>query len=294
MLNQKVSVIIPVYNSDKFLKESLESVIHQTYPDIEIISINDGSTDNSLEILKRYENKITIINQENMGLAQAVNTGIKKMSGHWLKWLSPDDILYPNAVEILVKEAKKLPEKTILYSNWELIDEKGNKLRDFHESDYNHLDVFDFNIRLLDGQQINVNTTLIPSLLFEKGCKIHDLENPIAIDYDLFLRAGILYETKFHLIRTPLIKYRIHQDQLSHKNILQSLSYLDVVRENILSQLENTKLHQYQDALKDFSRKKPFGKKTMELGLKLTSKILPQNITDDLLVFYLNSIRKGR
>lgn len=293
-MNSKVSVIIPVYNSEEFLRDSIESVINQTYSDIEIIAINDGSTDGSLKILKQYENKIIIINQKNMGLAEAVNAGIKKMSGNWLKWLSPDDILLSNAIQILVKEAKKLSQNTILYSDWEIINQKGKKLRNFHESDYNHLDVFDFNIRLLDGQQINVNTTLIPSLLFEKGCKINDLKNPIAIDYDFFLRAGILYETKFHLIRKPLIKYRIHQNQLSHRNILQSLSYLDVVRENILSQLENTKSHQYQNALKDFSSKKPLGKKTMELGLKLASKILPKNITDDLLVFYLNSIRKGR
>jgi len=293
-LNSKVSVIIPVYNSEEFLRDSIESVINQTYSDIEIIAINDGSTDGSLKILKQYENKIIIINQKNMGLAEAVNAGIKKMSGNWLKWLSPDDILLSNAIQILVKEAKKLSQNTILYSDWEIINQKGKKLRNFHESDYNHLDVFDFNIRLLDGQQINVNTTLIPSLLFEKGCKINDLKNPIAIDYDFFLRAGILYETKFHLIRKPLIKYRIHQNQLSHRNILQSLSYLDVVRENILSQLENTKSHQYQNALKDFSSKKPLGKKTMKLGLKLASKILPKNITDDLLVFYLNSIRKGR
>jgi len=293
-LNSKVSVIIPVYNSEEFLIDSIESVINQTYSDIEIIAINDGSTDGSLKILKQYENKIIIINQKNMGLAEAVNAGIKKMSGNWLKWLSPDDILLSNAIQILVKEAKKLSQNTILYSDWEIINQKGKKLRNFHESDYNHLDVFDFNIRLLDGQQINVNTTLIPSLLFEKGCKINDLKNPIAIDYDFFLRAGMLYETKFHLIRKPLIKYRIHQNQLSHRNILQSLSYLDVVRENILSQLENTKSHQYQNALKDFSSKKPLGKKTMELGLKLASKILPKNITDDLLVFYLNSIRKRR
>ena len=139
MDSQKVSVIIPIYNSEKFLKESIESVIHQTYPDIEIIAVNDGSTDNSLDILKQYEDKITIIDQKNIGLAGAVNVGIKKMSGHWLKWLSPDDVLLQNAIEILVSNAQKLPENTILYSNWELIDENGKKLRDFHESNFNNL-----------------------------------------------------------------------------------------------------------------------------------------------------------
>ena len=198
MLNsQKVSVIIPVYNSEKFLKESIESVIHQTYSDVEIIAINDGSTDNSLEILKKYENKITIINQKNMGLAEAVNTGIKKMSGHWLKWLSPDDILNPNAIEILVEEAKKLPENTILYSNWTIIDNKGEKLRDFYESNYNELSNFDYNVRLLDGQQINVNTTLIPHLLFSKNLSMNTLIDIILVDYNFFLRAGLLHQTRF-------------------------------------------------------------------------------------------------
>ncbi|MCH9030151.1 MAG: hypothetical protein IH819_11200, partial [Bacteroidetes bacterium] len=95
------------------------------------------------------------------------------------------------------------------------IDENNKKLRDFSEPNYNKLSNFDFNVRLLDSQQINVNTTLIPSYLFEKGCLIQELEDPVAIDYDLFLRAGILYNFNFHLIPKPLIKYRIHTKQLS-------------------------------------------------------------------------------
>ena len=149
--NEFVSVIIPVYNSEKFLKESIESVLNQTYKQIEVIAINDGSTDNSQKILEQYSDKITIISQTNHGLAHALNVGIKKIKGKWFKWFSPDDILYPKAIEILVNEAKKLPDNTIIYSNWELIDEKGNKLRDFSESNFNDLNCFDFNVRLLDG-----------------------------------------------------------------------------------------------------------------------------------------------
>ena len=99
-----VSVIIPVYNSAQFLKESLESVINQTYPNIEIICINDGSTDNSLEILQQYSDKITIISQENHGLAFALNIGIKQMKGDWFKWFSPDDIMYSYTIKTLVDE----------------------------------------------------------------------------------------------------------------------------------------------------------------------------------------------
>ncbi len=295
MLNsQKVSVIIPVYNSEKFLKESLESVIHQTYSDVEIIAINDGSTDNSLEILKKYENKITIINQKNMGLAEAVNTGIKKMSGHWLKWLSPDDILYSNAIEILVEEAKKLPENTILYSNWTIIDEKGKKLRDFYESNYNELSNFDYNVRLLDGQQINVNTTLIPHSLFSKNLSMNTLIHIILVDYDFFLRAGLLHQTRFFLIEKPLIKYRIHGSQQSHQKILASLKNLEFVQNEILSSLTNKTNNQYSDALRNYKKTKSINKKFLETGLKIISKILPSSVTDKMLVFYLNKIRQAR
>ena len=295
MLNsQKVSVIIPVYNSEKFLKETLESVIHQTSSDVEIIAINDGSTDNSLEILKKYENKITIINQKNMGLAEAINTGIKKMSGHWLKWLSPDDILYPDAIEILVEEAKKLPENTILYSNWEIIDNKGKKLRDFYESNYNELSNFDYNVRLLDGQQINVNTTLIPHSLFSKNLSMNPLIDIILVDYDFFLRAGLLHQTRFFLIEKPLIKYRIHDSQQSHQKILASLKNLEIVKNEILSSLTNKTNDQYLDALRNYKKTKSINKKFLETGLKIISKTLPSSVVDKMLVFYLNKIRRAR
>ena len=82
-MSELVSVIIPVYNSAQFLKQSLESVINQTYQNIEIICVNDGSTDNSLEILQQYSDKITIMSQKNYGLASALNLGIRKMKGIW-------------------------------------------------------------------------------------------------------------------------------------------------------------------------------------------------------------------
>ncbi len=289
-----VSVVIPVYNSEKFVIQSIESVLNQTYNNIEIIAVDDGSTDDSLNILQQYSDKITITSQSNQGLAFALNAAIKKINGKWFKWLSPDDVLFPNAIEILVNEAKKLPENTIVYSNWEIIDENDKKLRSFSEQNYNDLKVFDFNVRLLDGQQINVNTTLIPSFLFEKGCLIQELKDPVAIDYDFFLRAGIFYDIKFHLVPKSLLNYRIHPNQLSHSNIKNSLDYIPKVGNQVLSKLENSKKEGYQIALKKFQKEKPFTKKTMELGLKIALNALPESMTDRLLLFYLNKIRRGR
>lgn len=292
MLNDKVSVVIPVYNSEEFLIESLESVLNQTYADIEIIAINDGSTDDSLEILKQYEDKITIINQKNTGLSEAANSAIKTMSGHWLKWLSPDDMLYPNAVKDLVEQAKKLPENTIIYSNWEMIDKKGDFIRDFYETNYNNLDIFEFNTRLLDGQQININTSLIPALIFRQGCLMRSLDDTM-VDYDFFLRAAVLYKMNFYLVEKNLLKYRIHENQTSHKNIVRSLTSLEEIKQDTLSKLDLQTKTKYDNLLKKYSKEMKIGKKTMRLGLKIISK-LPDGISDKMLIFYLNKIRCRR
>lgn len=292
--NTLVSVVIPVYNSEKFLKESIESIINQTYKNIEIICINDGSADNSLTILKEYANRITIISQENQGLADALKTGINKMQGKWMKWLSPDDLLYPNTIEILVNESQKLPENTIIYSNWEIIDEKGNKLRNFHESNYNHLTNFEFNIRLLDKQQINVNTTLIPSSLLQQGCTLRNLDDTTSIDYDFFLRAGILYNTKFHLVEQFLLKYRIHSNQTSHKKISKTLNYLESIKNDILYQLDKQTREKYDDSITKYNKGKKIQQKTLDFCLKFITKFFPDSVSDYVLIFYLNKIRNSR
>ena len=290
-MSELVSVIIPVYNSAQFLKESIESIINQTYQNIEIICVNDGSTDNSLEILKQYSNKITILSQENNGLASALNAGIKQMNGKWFKWFSPDDVMYPYTIETLVDMARKNSD-TIVYSDWEMIDEKGKKLRYFHESNYNELSNFEYNIRLLDGQQINVNTTLIPTSLFEK-CSMRELDDPIAIDYDFFLCSALLYGIKFHLITKSLIKYRIHSKQLSHKNILKTLDSISKIKEEILCHLDESSRNRYLSELEQYQKTKTTKRRAIEFGMKLLSST-PSWTSDKILTFYLNKIRQNR
>jgi len=290
-MSELVSVIIPVYNSAQFLKESLESIINQTYTNIEIICVNDGSTDNSLEILKQYSDKITILSQENHGLASALNLGISTMKGSWFKWFSPDDVMYPYTIEILVDTAKKNSD-TIVYSDWEIIDKKGNKLREFHESNYNELSNFEYNIRLLDGQQINVNTALISTSLFEK-CSMRELDDPIAIDYDFFLHAALLYNINFHLIQKSLVMYRIHSKQLSHTNISKTLDYISKIKNEILQGLDKSFIDRYTHELKQYQKTKPVKRKAMELGVKLLTSA-PACVSNGILIFYLNKIRQGR
>ena len=286
-----VSVVIPVYNSEKYLEECLDSILEQTYENIEIIAVDDGSEDSSLDILKRYS-KVHIFPQENQGLASSLNLGVSKIKGNWLKWFSPDDIMYPYTIETLVGEAKKHSDNTIFYSNWNIIDDVGKILREFHESNYNELSTFDYNVRLLDGQQINVNTTLISTHLLEK-CTIRELADPVAIDYDFFLHSALLYSTRFHLISKPLVKYRVHTDQLSHKNISKTLDYIQEIRNEILTQLDDSLQNKYTDELLRYQKIKPVKRKTIELGMKLLTST-PSWASDKILTFYLNKIRQSR
>ncbi len=98
----KVSIVIPVYNVESYLEECMESVINQSLDDIEIICINDGSTDSSLKILERYESKynnIIVINQENKGLSASRNVGIRKARGKYIYFLDSDDFINIKSME---------------------------------------------------------------------------------------------------------------------------------------------------------------------------------------------------
>lgn len=102
----KISLIIPVYNSEKYLKKALDSVLNQTFKDFEIIAINDGSTDSSLDILKNYEKRFknfTIINQTNKGVGIAKNVGIKAAKGDYIVFLDSDDFISCDYLEVLYK-----------------------------------------------------------------------------------------------------------------------------------------------------------------------------------------------
>ena len=128
----KVSVIIPVYNVELYLKECLDSIINQTLTDIEIICINDGSTDNSLEILQEYKQKddrITIINQKNQGLGAARNVGLDNSKGEYIYLIDSDDYLELSALEELYTLASENSLDLIIFKLINFYDETGEKFQ---------------------------------------------------------------------------------------------------------------------------------------------------------------------
>ena len=108
--DKTVSVIIPVYNVEKYLPECLDSLLAQTYPHWQAICVNDGSKDNSLQILQQYaakDKRFSIINQANQGLSMARNNGLKQAKGEYVYFLDSDDCLHPQCLEVASSCAEK-------------------------------------------------------------------------------------------------------------------------------------------------------------------------------------------
>lgn len=124
----KISIIVPIYNGEKYLSRCLDSLINQTYDNIEIICINDGSIDNSINILKEYRkkcNKIKIIDKKNTGVSDTRNIGIDKATGKYICFCDCDDMYELNYVEVMYKEIKK-HKVSVVKCNYKVIDKDNN------------------------------------------------------------------------------------------------------------------------------------------------------------------------
>lgn len=117
-----VSAVIPVYNGSNYLREAIDSVLNQTYPNIEILVIDDGSTDNTWDIIQSYGDKVRGFRKENGGVSSALNMGIKNMRGEWFAWLSHDDLWKANKIEHQISYLMENPDAMVCYSGWERID----------------------------------------------------------------------------------------------------------------------------------------------------------------------------
>jgi len=290
----KVSIIIPVYNAEKYLQECLNSVLNQTYPEIEIIAVYEGFPDKSLEILQKYSKKIKIINKKSGNAAAAYNAGIKEAKGEWIKRLDVDDVLYPNAIEELILETKNLLDKkrTILYSNYDYIDSKGNVIDQEIEPNYNNIDSFDFNVLLLDHYIGYGSSSLIhKSTITEYG--MFD-ETVVFEDYELWLRYCLLFKCRLHLVQKTLVKRRVHHGQITKARIGISLEQQEELKKSVLEKLNPSERKKYEIALKTYQKNKSLPEKSKFFVRYKLMKILPNTLSMKLIDFYwfTRSIKK--
>lgn len=125
----KVSVIVPTYNRAAFLPAAIESILGQSFQDFEVLVIDDGSTDSTVEVLRTYHEKVTYIYQENQWVSAARNTGIEASRGEYLAFLDSDDLFLPDKLEIQVRLLDERPEIGLVASGHEFIDEEGQLLQ---------------------------------------------------------------------------------------------------------------------------------------------------------------------
>lgn len=286
----KVSIVIPVYNAEKYLDECITSALEQTYKDIEIIAVNDGSKDRSLEVLKKYSDKIKIIDKKNGGTPTALNAGIRIMTGEWFKWLSADDVLLKHTIMSLVQEAKKLgpaSKDTIFYSSYNLVDHSSKIVDKFIEPNYNTLSSFERNVILLDNYYGNGTTSLIHKSIFDKF-GLFDEHVGFQEDYEFWLRCCMLHGCQMHLVPEILANYRIHEGQLTKNKVNESLAHANLIRNMILDKLPKDEKTKYVNAWKKYKKQKPIQVRIRRKIRDTMFQIFPKNVSDMVLQTYMN------
>jgi glycosyltransferase involved in cell wall biosynthesis len=216
-INPKVSIVIPLYNGSKYVKEAIDSALAQTYKNIEIVVVNDGSTDEgkSEAIVKSYGNKIKYYKKENGGVSTSLNLAIKKSSGEYISWLSHDDVYYSDKIQKQIDYiiANNYYDKNvILYGDYDLID---NKSRLITKCTKDHVMLTEKPEYALLRGSINGITLLIPKRAFNEF-GLFDESLRCAQDYEMWQRMSKGY--KFVHMSGIIAKSRQHHEQVTVKS----------------------------------------------------------------------------
>lgn len=225
-----ISVVVPVYNGEKTIKETLESVLKQTFTNFELIIINDGSHDKTLEVISSIkDNRLQVYSYPNAGLAASRNRGITRANAEYISFIDADDLWIPDKLESQFNALKTHPEAAVAYSWTDYIDEHSQFLG--------------------KGSHITVNGNIYPHLLLtdilENGSnplirkqafsEVGNFDESLhaAEDWDMFLRLASRYH--FIAVSSPQVLYRISSNSMSANVLQQERESLKVI-ENAFQQ----------------------------------------------------------
>jgi len=235
MKNVKISVIIPVFNSGKFLEKCLDSVLSQSFKDYEIICINDGSKDKSAQILEKYKKKypeIQIINQKHKGAGEARNRGLKAATGEYLLFLDSDDFIMPEMLNILYEKIKE-KECDIAICNYRRVNGDGSEQIQGREDEYEKfLKTEYFNKNSAPYEVMNCFLTAAWNKLFRaKFIKENNLkfQNIKRANDMLFTKSAMLLADKICCTDEKLIYYRLSPFSLQASNQKCPLEFLNAL-----------------------------------------------------------------
>lgn len=241
MDNRLISIVVPTYNSEQYVEECIKSICNQTYKNIEIIIVNDGSTDNTINIiekLKQEDKRITIINQENSGAPVARNNGINYSNGKYIMFFDSDDVLKENALEIMINEIIK-ENVDLVIGNLET-DNLNNKHSFQNERVYIGNEIFECSsISPYPGTKLYDNEII-------KKNKIKFANVRIGQDLNFFFKY-LIYSKKVKTISDIVAKYRTVSTGISKT---YSYNILDIVNsfKNVKNEyIKNNKMLQYNN-----------------------------------------------
>ena len=217
-----VSIIVPVYNVARFLPNSLDSVVQQTYPYWEAVLVNDGSTDNSLEILQQYaarDSRFKVINKSNGGVASARNIGLDAITGQYVVFLDPDDMLYPQFLDIMLKT---LQDSDMVWCKMRRCEENDTTDVCCRYSEYNTHQIDAFPISHFCRKRKPTLQISVCAKIYKKEAlnemRFETMFKVMAEDFYFSLRVFELLKKAIY-ISTPLMLYRKNSMSLTHRRI---------------------------------------------------------------------------
>ena len=197
-----VSIVIPTYNGEKYIRETINSCLNQTYKHIQLIIVNDGSTDNTEKIINSYKDKriVYLKHKKNLGLPEALNTGFDRAEGDYLTWISDDNYYSEEAIERMVRFLEE-NNCDFVYSNFYKVDNKKIKKVDTSKIDYKKSNW--------------VGACFLYTKQVKDAIGDYDPEARLVEDYDYFLRVF----KKFRMchLNKYLLYYRVHENRLFNK-----------------------------------------------------------------------------
>ncbi|MEL6308793.1 MAG: glycosyltransferase family 2 protein [Chloroflexota bacterium] len=229
-----VSIVIPAYNSADFITMTLDSCLAQTYPHVEIIVVDDGSTDNTVDVVRAYGDKVCLIQQANQGPAIARNTGVDAAQGEFIQLCDSDDLLLPTKIERCVPLIQNKPEVALAFCQMIPVDEAGVVVSDtqpypMEDSGFFSNDDLFCKILRFNGSPIQTSTWLIRKTALQAvGGLRGDSDLRGTEDWDVLLRLASAYE--FAGIPEILVHYRHRSGALTQQPIKMAKGRLTTIR----------------------------------------------------------------
>lgn len=273
-----ISVIIPVYNGEKTIKETIESVLNQTFSDLELIIINDGSQDTTLEIISHIQDeRLKVFSYSNAGVAESRNRGISLATGGYISFIDADDLWTKDKLESQLKALQENPQSAVAYSWTKCIDESGEmSRRGSHISATGNVYA---KLLLIDFIENGSNPLIRRQALTEIGN--FDRSVIPSEDRDMWLRLAARYD--FVCVPTAQILYRQLSDSASANVVKQEIASLKAIQKAFAQapeSLQHLKRHSIANIYKGLTFKALEAKPQPKQGL-IAAKFLWYSVKND-------------